>query len=51
MDTSVSSDKSVYPTKEMAKHIPTNIYSYTQGESNKYDDLIKPHEKSVALRQ
>ena len=51
MDTSVSSDKSVYPTKEMAKHSPTKLYLSTQGQSNKYDDLIKPHEKSVALRQ
>ena len=51
MDTSVSSDKSVYPTKEMAKHSPTKLYSSTQGESKKYDDCMNPHEKAVDLRQ
>ena len=50
MDTRVSSDKSIYPTKEMAKHIPTKLYSSTQGESKKHDDL-NPHDKAVALRQ
>ena len=51
MDTRVSSDKYVCATKEMAKYSPTNIYSYTQGESKKYYDLMNPHKKSVALRQ
>ena len=51
MDTSVSSDKYVYPTKEMAKHSPTKLYSSTQGESKKYDNLINPNKKAVALRQ
>ena len=50
MDTRVSSDKYIYPTKEMAKHIPAKLYSSTQGESKKHDDL-NPHDKAVALRQ
>ena len=35
----------------MAKHSPTKLYSSTQGESKKYDYLMNPHEKAVALRQ
>ena len=37
--------------KKMAKHSPTKLYSSTQGESKKYDDLMNPQEKAVSLRQ